>query len=554
MSSTNKKLFPSSPTKSPSSPTKSPSSPTKSPSSNKNLSILEKNFTSKDDDIKIITKSSVDEFILSQFDKTGLPKLITDLQHKMEKIKKVTIPDYKKNITFSDFFKQINTYLNLITKIQEEKIVKKDSTVKLLEEINDKLISFNKKYAYNLAIYLVFKKHLQNKTFIYKNYSPIDEKDLNDFYHLIFESKDLDLENEIELYVSNSTTKKETFCGLYDFDTYLKPRTVWKAIVSPKFQIWKQRMAQQKHISINSISITDIDMFGPTNVGFIKFKTYYIDNRNEFKKSDNGVNIQQGIVFMRGDSVAILVLLHEVDKKKKINQVHVILTCQNRIPAGDENFVELVAGMVDSSTHNLIDVAAKEVEEETSIKINIDEAIDLGMMAPSVGGCDERIHMYAFVQKVTSQQIEEFQGKLTGNLEEGESITLKVVKYEEVMLHTYDAKAMCAMYKYEQYLRSQEEKEEQTQYDLEDILSMDIKNVIKELKKYTDTEYDKTKIDEILFDYIDFLKENNLLNKNTLKDLNNVYTDKKIFKKLLKKQLTSDPTEFKEKYVEFLDK
>ena len=60
--------------------------------------------------------------------------------------------------------------------------------------------------------------------------------------------------------------------------------------------------------------------------------------------------------------------------------------------------------------------------------------------------------------------------------------------------------------------------------------------------------------DEILFDYIDFLKENNLLNKNTLKDLNNVYTDKKIFKKLLKKQLTSDPTEFKEKYVEFLDK
>jgi 8-oxo-dGTP pyrophosphatase MutT (NUDIX family) len=466
-SSTKSFVLPSSPTKSfvsPSSPTKnvSPSSATKnvSPSSPKSKKSTIKNTLSNIlNNKQSVDLDLVDNFILSEFDKAGLPKLIADLQYKMEKVKKITIPDYEKNTSISTFLEQIDNYIKIIRIIRETNLVKKENTIKLVYDINEKLTNFQKKFSNNLNLFLMVKTNLENKTFDFEDYPIIDEKDLTDFYYLFFSSNRKHLQENVELYLSNNATKDEnSFSNYYKFGKHLKPRTVWKAICSPKFQIWQQRMAEQSHLTIKHILITDIDMFGPVNVGFIKFKTFFVDDRNKTTK-DGKENIQMGIVFMRGDSVAILVLLHEIDKKKKINQLHVVLTCQNRIPAGDQNFVELVARMVDSSTNNVIGVAAKEVEEETGIKINIKDTIDLGMMAPSMGGCDERMHMYAFVQKVTSEQINKYEGKLTGNLEEGESITLKVVKYEEVMQHTYDAKAMCAMFKYEQYLRSQEESE-----------------------------------------------------------------------------------------------
>jgi ADP-sugar diphosphatase len=186
----------------------------------------------------------------------------------------------------------------------------------------------------------------------------------------------------------------------------------------------------------SKITIQSVDYFGP-RIGFLKFKADI---------TFNGKPIP-GIVFMRGGAVAILVIL-ECD-----HQFYVLLTCQPRAPMGSSNFLEIPAGMLDGS-NNFAGVAAKELDEETGIKINTTNLIHLGEMIPSAGGCDEFIRLYLHKLIITPDELTSLQGKCTGSLEEGEQITLKIVPYENVLDICTDAKAMCAMLKYELYNRS----------------------------------------------------------------------------------------------------
>ena len=65
-----------------------------------------------------------------------------------------------------------------------------------------------------------------------------------------------------------------------------------------------------------------------------------------------------GIVFMRGNSVAILPI---------VNEQYVLLTNQYRIPIG-MNFQEIPAGMIDGN-EVFCGAAARELEEECGIKL-----------------------------------------------------------------------------------------------------------------------------------------------------------------------------------------
>ena len=86
-------------------------------------------------------------------------------------------------------------------------------------------------------------------------------------------------------------------------------------------------------------------MFGP-RVGFIKFN------------ADAEVNGKwcPGIVFMRGASVAILVIL------RCGGEEWVVLTKQPRMPIGMSSFPEIPAGMIDNS--GTFGAAAKEMKED----------------------------------------------------------------------------------------------------------------------------------------------------------------------------------------------
>jgi ADP-sugar diphosphatase len=91
----------------------------------------------------------------------------------------------------------------------------------------------------------------------------------------------------------------------------------------------------------------------------------------------------------RGGAVSMLLVLKSPGNKDKI-----ILTLQPRVPVPDLAFPELPAGMLDGSG-NFVGTAAKEIEEETGLKIKEEELIDMTELAygdqwrgmyPSAGG------------------------------------------------------------------------------------------------------------------------------------------------------------------------
>ena len=128
--------------------------------------------------------------------------------------------------------------------------------------------------------------------------------------------------------------------------------------------------------------------------------------------------------------------------------MYVVNTIQPRVPGSDTKCEEIPAGMIDNA-NNFAGVAAKEMQEETGIEIKKEDLIKIGEMYPSIGGCDEFIVLYRVIKEMEGETIAELQGKLTGNLEENENITLKVrtmTDFENALKsgEIKDAKAMSA--------------------------------------------------------------------------------------------------------------
>lgn len=143
------------------------------------------------------------------------------------------------------------------------------------------------------------------------------------------------------------------------------------------------------------------------------------------------------------------------------------MTLQPRIPAGSLSFAELPAGMLDDSG-SFAGGAAKEIEEETGLKVKQEDLLDLTArvfeddpqaqtgeqlqkgMYPSAGGCDEFIPIFLYQKRIPREQLQEWQGKLTGLRDHGEKITLKVVRLEDLWREgARDSKALAAYAMYE---------------------------------------------------------------------------------------------------------
>jgi len=146
---------------------------------------------------------------------------------------------------------------------------------------------------------------------------------------------------------------------------------------------------------------------------------------------------------------------------------HVIMTLQPRVPAGSLTFAELPAGMLDGGTFS--GSAAKEISEETGLEVPGDQLVDMTELAlsstesshsneeklqravyPSAGGSDEYIPLMLYQKRIGRKEMEGFKGKLTGLRDEGEKITLKLVRLEDLWKEgARDAKALCAWALYE---------------------------------------------------------------------------------------------------------
>jgi 8-oxo-dGTP pyrophosphatase MutT (NUDIX family) len=148
-----------------------------------------------------------------------------------------------------------------------------------------------------------------------------------------------------------------------------------------------------KPYTLRSIDIQSADFFSSgSRLGFLKLRATVTNDESEHLP---------GAVFMRGGSVAMLIILSPSPSSSNSDsaseqpnyddpapsaapaeeeEAYAILTLQPRLAAGSLNFIELPAGMLDDSG-TFAGAAAKEIHEETGLEIQADELLDLTQLS-----------------------------------------------------------------------------------------------------------------------------------------------------------------------------
>lgn len=203
---------------------------------------------------------------------------------------------------------------------------------------------------------------------------------------------------------------------------------------------------------LKSLKIQSITRFGSKKIGFMNLSA-------EIRNGD-GESLP-GSILLRGPSVGMLIILVPEDAKDE-DEKYTLLTIQPRVPAGTLRLAELPAGMVDGGT--FAGSAAKEIKEELGLEIAESELINLTELAipveegeklpraffPSAGGSDEYVPIFLHKKIVKRKSLDEWTGKLTGEREKGEKITLKLVRLDELWKEgARDSKALAAWALYE---------------------------------------------------------------------------------------------------------
>jgi 8-oxo-dGTP pyrophosphatase MutT (NUDIX family) len=168
-----------------------------------------------------------------------------------------------------------------------------------------------------------------------------------------------------------------------------------------------------------------------------------------------------------------------------------LLTVQARIPSGYRYLPELIAGMMDSQTGECQLVAAKEIEEEAGIKIDVNRLVDLGEAElfkshdtsaicksnedaydwfrvgdpckthqgyfNSPGGSSESTTFYLYQETVSHDQLQSMIKRLEGGehglKDEGERIRLIMVPLDNLLDIAPDMKVGHAIALHERYLK-----------------------------------------------------------------------------------------------------
>jgi len=210
------------------------------------------------------------------------------------------------------------------------------------------------------------------------------------------------------------------------FDLIGKNDDVQLVADSKQFNNWLDKM--DTRFIIQKIYVQAVDKRFDGGLLFAKIKAEVVDH--------NG-NFVPGSVFLRGDAVAMLVILDDGENK------WAVLTSQQRFPVGIYESIEVPAGMMDDYG-DFAGTAAREIEEETGLIINKDKLSFLEEFVVSGGGSDERIQLFACEISKSKEEIKELHGKITGAIHENERIKLIIVPFNELPQHTNDPKTLLA--------------------------------------------------------------------------------------------------------------
>ncbi|OAK97161.1 hypothetical protein IQ06DRAFT_228696 [Phaeosphaeriaceae sp. SRC1lsM3a] len=270
-----------------------------------------------------------------------------------------------------------------------------------------------------------------------------------------------------------------------DFNALLPISASPPSFTFPALEHWLTRLFQNfqlqedeshpyhKHpFRLRELDIQAVDWFWrdvpgkEDKLGFMKIQAKietdkYVHEGEEKERAD----WLPGAVFLRGGSVAILVIVQPEDATGD-EEKHVIFTVQPRIAAGSLAFTEIPAGMLDGDTFK--GSAASEIAEEAKLTVTESELINMSELAlddedeqqdsdnvqesvetamyPSVGACDEFIPLFLCQKRLTRRHMEWLKGKATGLRDEGENITLKLVPLSKACrAGVRDAKALAAL-------------------------------------------------------------------------------------------------------------
>ncbi|KAH7378141.1 nudix hydrolase 14 [Cadophora sp. MPI-SDFR-AT-0126] len=213
------------------------------------------------------------------------------------------------------------------------------------------------------------------------------------------------------------------------------------------------------------IQIQAFDEFEPKGVKRVFFIKLFAQVTTE-----SGKDYLPGVVFLRGGSVAVLMIVRPTDAPL---ERYVIMTEQARIAAGSLSFMEIPAGMLDDE-RNIKLAALREIEEEVGIFPKANDLIDMTELAvtdhavtedirdamyPSPGGCDEFINIFLWERNLDRLDIENLKDRLTGDRAAAEKITVRLLEYEKlVAVGARDGKTLAAWSLYEYLKRVHPEK------------------------------------------------------------------------------------------------
>ena len=150
------------------------------------------------------------------------------------------------------------------------------------------------------------------------------------------------------------------------------------------------------------------------------------------------------ICFLKGEVVSVLVCL--IDRATRAKSL--LLVKQRRVCTGDYIY-EQPAGMVDADDRPL-DVAVREVEEETGLRVSPDRVTLLNAEPyfPSTGTSDEAVYFYYTELELSRAEIGRLDAQTTGAAGEHEFIQTCVVPLEEAKTRITNVCGLLNIYLY----------------------------------------------------------------------------------------------------------
>lgn len=188
---------------------------------------------------------------------------------------------------------------------------------------------------------------------------------------------------------------------------------------SPKYQAWRSQL-EQHQITVNQIEPLYIHQADKD--GSLLYALLNVDADTPEQTKLNP------ICFLKGHAVSMLVVLIA----EETNARYVLLVKQRRLCDGSFTY-EHPAGMIDEDDPSPVDVAARELGEETQLTVDPGELTPLfdRPLYSATSTTDEALYFFYLERRMPMADIDALKGQSTGEEDENEHTQLHVATFPE---------------------------------------------------------------------------------------------------------------------------